>query len=236
MSTETFYEQVGVAMTCRSYKEYEEMFMLDESLLGKGPILDVAGGASSFSTKANEQGYDAFAVDPLYNLSFEEMMCKGQKEMQEASEKLNKSLSSFSWESYGSLAKHIEIRKHSLDLFLNQYQEKKANKRFVYGALPDLPFNNETFSLVLCNHFLFLYEEQFDFNFHLQAIQELIRVTKKGGEIRIYPLVNFRGERYPYLNKLLDTLSRESLSVKTINTLFRFVPAATEVLIIKKAD
>ncbi|AQX54807.1 hypothetical protein A2U94_11940 [Bacillus sp. VT 712] len=236
MSKETFYEQVGVAMTCRSYEEYEKMFVLDDNLLRKGPILDVAAGASSFSASANEQSYDAFAVDPLYNLEFEDMMCKGQKEMQEASDKLERSRSNFSWESYGSLAEHIQIRKQSFDVFLTHYQEKEVNKRFVCGALPNLPFNNETFSLVLCNHFLFLYEEQFDFNFHLQAIHELIRVTKKGGEIRIYPLVNFKGERFPFLNELIETLSDENLSVKIISTPFRFVPTATEVLTIKKAD
>ena len=46
--------------------EYEKMFMLQfEDLVGKR-VLDVAGGASSFTTEARQRGIHAEAVDPLY--------------------------------------------------------------------------------------------------------------------------------------------------------------------------
>ncbi len=34
------YEQVGVAMTCRSYQEYVDMFSRTDEILLMGPILD----------------------------------------------------------------------------------------------------------------------------------------------------------------------------------------------------
>ncbi|RAV19096.1 methylase, partial [Paenibacillus contaminans] len=33
-----FYEQIGVAMTCRSFEEYVLMFALDEDKLKEGPV------------------------------------------------------------------------------------------------------------------------------------------------------------------------------------------------------
>jgi len=234
MSRAEFYEQVGVAMTCRSYGEYEKMFLLEDDFLKKGKILDVAAGASSFVAEANERGYDAVAVDPLYDLTVEQMTLHGQKEMKEATKKLAKNMSSFSWDSYKDLEEHDTIREDSFKLFLNHYKENSIKKRFITGNLPNLPYDDETFSLVLCNHFLFLYQEQFDLEFHLQAIREMIRVTKKGGMIRIYPLVGFKNERYPYLNELAETLNDKNTVVKTADTRFRFVPAATELLTINK--
>ena len=117
MSKAEFYEQVGVAMTCRSYGEYEKMFLLEDDCLKKGKILDVAAGASSFVAEANERGYDAVAVDPLYDLTVEQMTLHGQKEMKEATEKLAKNMSFFSWDSYKNLEQHDKIRENSFKIF-----------------------------------------------------------------------------------------------------------------------
>ena len=117
MSRAEFYEQVGVAMTCRSYGEYEKMFLLEDDCLKKGKILDVAAGASSFVAEANERGYDAVAIDPLYNLTVEQMTLHGQKEMKEVTEKLAKNMSFFSWDSYKNLEQHDKIRENSFKIF-----------------------------------------------------------------------------------------------------------------------
>jgi len=162
------------------------------------------------------------------------MTLHGQKEMKEATKKLAKNISSLSWDSYKNLEEHDKIREDSFKLFLNHYKENSIEKRFITGTLPNLPFDDETFSLVLCNHFLFLYQDQLDLEFHLQALREMIRVTTKGGMIRIYPLVGFKNERYPYLDELVEALNDENAIVKTTETTFRFVPTATELLTINK--
>ncbi|WP_342748205.1 hypothetical protein [Desmospora activa] len=88
MSTE-HYEQIGVAMTCRSFDEYQTMFALDHGVMSQGEILDVAAGASSFVAEANGRGYAAFAVDPLYKLSSEEIKERGGDEIVSTTEKID---------------------------------------------------------------------------------------------------------------------------------------------------
>lgn len=234
MSKNAFYEQVGVAMTCRSYEEYEKMFDLNLEQFKGEKVLDVAAGASSFTTSAYHKGYDAYAVDPLYNLSVEEMRKHGEEEIQEASRKLKKGARTLLWDSYNTLEEHDKIRRDSFSLFMEQYTQNEKEQRFFHGALPHLPFSDHTFALLLCNHFLFLYEKQFNFEFHVKALKEMIRITKKGGEIRIYPLVGFNHEIYPYLNNLIETLENDHVKIKLLPTTFRFMPKATEMLVIYK--
>ncbi|WP_377918321.1 hypothetical protein [Bacillus songklensis] len=62
----------------------------------------------------------------------------------------------------------------------------------------------------------------------------MIRVTKKGGMIQIYPLVGFKDEEYPYLDKLLETINDERVVAEKVKTNFRFLPSATHVLTISK--
>lgn len=234
MGNAEFYEQVGVAMTCRSFQEYEDMFMLDEQLLQKGRILDVAAGGSSFVAELRKRRYDAAAVDPLYKLSAEEMNMFGNKEIDITTQKLDKIKHQLVWDSYKSLEYHNEIRIKSFQQFLEDYEKDGKKETYITAALPSLPFADETFSFVLCNHFLFLYQEQFDYEFHLRALNELLRITKKGGVIRIYPLVGFKNEPYPYLNQLIDTLEHQGVEIELTPTNFCFLPTATHFLHIKK--
>ncbi|WP_040984733.1 hypothetical protein [Oceanobacillus jeddahense] len=76
--------------------------------------------------------------------------------------------------------------------------------------------------------------EQFDYDFHLKAINELIRIAKKDGVIRIYPLTGFKNEPYPYLDELIKTLSSNNVEMELKSTNFRFVPSATHFLNIRK--
>jgi hypothetical protein len=63
----------------------------------------------------------------------------------------------------------------------------------VAGALPELPFEDQSFNLVLSANFLMVYApladggmhngDDFGLDFHLRAFQELARVTR--GELRV---------------------------------------------------
>lgn len=234
MSKTDYYQQLGVAMTCRSFKEYEEMFSLDGPLLKSGKILDVASGASSFVAELSKRGYDAVAVDPLYRLTLDEITTLGKSEIEIATKKIANAEHLFVWESYANLESHNQIRLHSFQQFLESYQNEHREEKYIPAALPTLPFEDETFSLIICNHFLFLYQEQFDYDFHLNAINELLRITKKDGVIRIYPLVGFKNEMYPYIDKLTETLSHSGNEIELTSTKFRFLPSATRFLNIKK--
>jgi SAM-dependent methyltransferase len=88
------------------------------------------------------------------------------------------------------------IRLAAMERFLEDYDAGKAAGRYVEGALPSLPFDDETFDLALCSHLLFLYSDQLDVAFHLAALQELLRVAR---DVRIFPLLALNCELSPHL-------------------------------------
>ncbi|MGJ9381894.1 hypothetical protein [Salipaludibacillus sp. CF4.18] len=234
MNKKELYAQSGVAMTCRSFKEYEEMFELDVATLAKKAILDIAAGASSFTSELNQRGCNAIAADPMYRLSTEEINILGEEEMRIASQKLSKSENLFVWDYYQNLENHERIRKMSLKQFIASYKNDKSKTMYVPANLPRLPFEKDVFSSVFCNHFLFLYEAQFDYTFHLKAMKELIRVTQRNGSIYVYPLVGFNDEVYSHLKELIQEVEKTGASVEMIETAFRFLPSATHFLKITK--
>jgi SAM-dependent methyltransferase len=239
------YPQMGVAMTCRSFEEYHDMFQLNDQVLHRGPILDVASGASSFTAEARRQGLNAYAVDPLYRLSYDEISALGKKEQEEVTGKLKGLQHAFDWSYYGSLERHHKGRVASLKRFLEHYRLDREGEQqdspsiYRAGSLPQLPWENESFSFILCSHFLFLYGQSFDDPFHLSSIRELVRLLKPGGELRIYPLVDLAGQPHPRLQSIINevTALRESddpISVKLMDTPFRFLVGANQVLSVQK--
>jgi SAM-dependent methyltransferase len=234
MELKSFYQQAGVAMTCRSYEEYVKMFDLDNmQLLGKR-VLDVSGGASSFTAEAVLKGILAEASDPLYMKSAEELGSHGKEEIKVSTAKLAGLLHLYNWDFYGTIERHQAGRERSLNLFLEDFTRADSAARYHTGSLPELPFKEESFSLVLCSHFLFLYEEQFDYAFHLAALRELLRVCKKGGEVRIYPLLNFRTEPYGRLDDLLRVLEERGAAVQLLESQLPFIPNSKQFLQITK--
>ncbi|RTE09554.1 methyltransferase domain-containing protein [Paenibacillus whitsoniae] len=234
METKRIYEQAGVAMTSRSYAEYEKMFMLQtEDLIGKR-VLDVAGGASSFTADARQIGILAEAADPLYAMSAAEIEAHGRAEIEVVAAKMEKLTDVYDWTYYGSVERHKAGRIAALERFLADYESSDQAERYYAAALPELPFEHSSFDFVLCSHFLFLYEAQFDFEFHLAAVKELLRVCKPGGEVRIYPLLSFRTEEYSRLADLLDELAWNGFFAQKGEADLPFLPNSHQFLSISK--
>ncbi|WP_261301905.1 methyltransferase domain-containing protein [Paenibacillus andongensis] len=234
MEQKRVYEQVGVAMTSRSYAEYEKMFMLQtEKLIGMR-VLDVAGGASSFTAEARQLGIFSEAADPLYEKSAEDIAEHGLQEIEIVAAKMEKLVDVYDWTYYGSVDNHKTGRVKSLKQFVNDFSSKEAAVRYHAACLPSLPFAEASFDLVLCSHFLFLYEEQFDYAFHQAAVRELLRVCKPGGEVRIYPLLNFRTVEYSRLSELINEFTNEGYLIEKRDACLPFLPNSHEYLCIIK--
>jgi hypothetical protein len=228
------YEQVGVAMTCRSFTEYEKMFVLEKEVLEQGVILDIAAGASSFTATVKSKGIKAHAVDPLYQKSIAEMVEHGRNEITISTEKLAKLTEAMDWSYYGNIELHRENRLKSLEVFMEDYAKADAKDTYYPSALPELPFAANTFSLVLCSHFLFLYQAQFDYLFHLNAVMEMYRVCQAGGQIRIYPVYDLKGAPYSYLEQLINHLNELGALVELRASQLPFLPGSTHYLNIRK--
>ncbi|RED65607.1 class I SAM-dependent methyltransferase [Cohnella lupini] len=230
------YPQAGVASTCRSYEEYRLMFGLTETDLERmGPVLDVAGGASSFTAHLNAMGFPAVAVDPFYAGETEEVIAMARKEIEVSSAKLAAMSDIYDWSFYGSPGNHRAMRERSLELFAEDFRKTEARKRYYSASLPSLPFENDAFGLILCSHFLFLYADSFDREFHQAAIKELFRVLRPGGELRIYPLINLKWERYPFISDILREL-KDLAQEEYLPTALPFTPVPSPLLRLVKSD
>ena len=204
----------------RTLGEYQAMFDLDLSHLQNKRILDCPGGACSFTTEMRAKGYAVTAADILYNLPPEELTEKGQQDMETVLAKLDGLEDLFTWDFYGDVAALAKNRRAAFSVFANDYQTHWQKSRYIHAALPTLPFEDNQFDVTLSAHFLFLYDDRFDYDFHRQAILELIRVTAK--EVRIFPLLGLDIQKSPFVERIIQDLSSDSLSLEVVSIPFEF--------------
>ncbi|MBH5318214.1 class I SAM-dependent methyltransferase [Paenibacillus sp. GSMTC-2017] len=228
------YEQVGVAMTCRSYDDYLCMFRLTEDDLAQGAILDIAGGGSSFTAEARKRGYEAFAVDPRYGADVVKLVSEARQEIETSTAKIEALKEHFDWSYYGSVDLHRRGRISALNKFAEHVGLVGSGQHYIDGKLPELPFENNTFSNIMCSHFMFLYGAQFDFAFHLQSIREMLRIIKPNGHIRIYPLTTLQFQPYERLDELIGIISEEGGIVEQKESQLPFIPGSKHYLHIQK--
>lgn len=230
------YPQQGVAVTCRSFEEYVRMFSLDEEQLSEGSVLDIASGASSFAAEASAKGFAVHAVDPRYGENPEQAIETARREIETSTQKLAVMQEQYDWSYYGSLELHRKRRELSLKRFAEHYRSERNKRNCVYkaGELPNLPAADNTYAFVLCSHFLFLYHEQFDLEFHRRSFADMLRVCKPGGKIMVYPTVTLRYEPYPYLDMLIDEWEKVDVQVQFRSTGLPFIPAVNRIVCLIK--
>lgn len=228
------YEQTGVAMTCRGFDEYIRMFDLQISDLEGGEIADIAAGGSSFTADALDKGYSATAFDPRYGQPAEAWVNEAASEIETSTAKLAAIADIYDWSYYGSIERHRERRAASLAKFAADVAREDRKGRYVAGALPSLPAEDGRFGLVLCSHFLFLYARQFGYEFHRDALLELLRICRPGGQIRIYPLRSLHWEPYDRMDDLLAELEAAGAGTAFFRSRLPFIPGSTEGLLITR--
>ncbi len=209
-----------IAFFGRTYAEYLDMFGLDEAMLASGRILDCPGGASSFTYEAYRKGFDVTACDALYGLSAVNLFDKGQKDISHVFEKFDEVSRLYVWNYYRSKDHVMTLRKKALDLFVEDYSGCTAEGRYIPAELPNLPFADGTFSLVLSAHLLFLYNDRLNIEFHKASLRELLRVCS--GEVRIFPLVGLDAKLYPQINEILDFVAAEGVDAEIVKVPLEF--------------
>ncbi|MEB3305061.1 MAG: hypothetical protein VKL58_02470 [Cyanobacteriota bacterium] len=153
-------------------------------------VLDCPGGPGSLPALLRSHGCAVTAVDPLYDLPLEELR-------RQAIDDLDTSMAVQA--AGGDLRPDFNLeacrQEHlrTLEIFLADLEAHPGSYRA--AALPELPFADGSFPLVLSGHLLVSYApcrdggllagEGLDLEWHRRALAELCRVS--GGEVRLYP-------------------------------------------------
>jgi hypothetical protein len=202
----------------RSYQEYIRMFDIAEADLSK-KILGCGDGPASFNSIMHKNGKQVVSIDPVYQSSREEIERRIKETYDNVISQTKNNRDKFIWETIKSIDELGAIRMAAMKEFLADYDRGKDEGRYIYGELPELPFADNTFDLVLCSHFLFLYSDNLSLDFHVQAIREMCRAGK---ETRIFPIVDVNSKRSVHIDPLKEYIQRMGWTAQEIKVDYEF--------------
>lgn len=220
-----------IAFIGRTYSEYMDIFNLDEALLAGGPVLDCAAGPSSFTAEARKKGFDVQACDALYSEKSFELFKKGEADIRHVFSKFDEVAHQYSWDYYSDKDHVMDLRRKALGGFIKDFGRQKHRGVYTEASLPDLPYPDNAFRLVLTGHLLFLYSDRMDLALHIRCLEELIRVS--ADEVRIFPLLGLDAEPYGQLDDILKFLGTKAVEASIVEVPFEFLIGGNKMLRIK---
>lgn len=224
--TGTVLEPEPVPFVGRALAEYEQSFALDLPALKGRDVLDVGAGPSSFTAEAAARRIDAVAVDPLYGDPGGSLRGRIEQDYASVGARARPKARAFRPSGFPWPAAEAPDRRGAAERFLQDYETHFVHGRYVSGSLPQLPFFDGTFDLVLCGHLLFTAPARFGFDWHVAACRELVRVS--AATVRIYPLCAPDGRTYPGLARLRRELRAGGIASQ--------VAEAGAMLVLRRAD
>ncbi|BAZ99098.1 hypothetical protein tca_01039 [Methanothermobacter sp. EMTCatA1] len=213
----------AVVFIGRGLREYIDMFNLDPLELEGTRILDCAAGVSSFRSEMHDRGFNVTALDPLYRRTPDEI----KKMAYESFRRYTTNHRDFLRDLKVDGRPVEDYRRMVLSRFLDDY--KRNPSWYIAGELPDLPFEDGEFDLVVSANFLFLYEDLLDYSFHAESVREMLRIGK---EVRIFPVYNIhRRKRSVHLKPLMDEFNDYDMKIRKVK--YHEETGCNEMLIIK---
>ena len=207
------------------------MFDLDDAAL-KGKILSCADGPASFNVELHKSGHGVVSVDPLYHYSKEEIDGRIQVAREIIVADTLKHLDDYRWDDISSVEELERRRLGSMALFLEDYEKGLSQGRYLPQSLPSLDFDERSFDLALCSHFLFTYSEQFSCSFHLDSILEMLRVAN---EVRIFPILNMDRRPSGHLGPILSGLGDSGYHAAVVKVPYEYQRGANQMLRVNRA-
>jgi hypothetical protein len=227
-------ELPSVSFFGRSLAEYAQFFALDIPALRGRDVLDVAAGPSSFTAEACARKINAVALDPFYGAEADVLAGQVEDDYTRMFAQMRAKPRLFKFKTFPSIDAAELDRRAAAARFLGDYAVHFPHGRYVSGALPRLPFFDRTFDLVLCAHLLFTYARRFDFEWHLAACRELVRVT--ADEVRLHPLCGADGKPYPGLARLRRELRAEGIASEVVAVDYEFFAGSNSMLVLRRAE
>jgi hypothetical protein len=210
----------------RNLAEYCAMFDLspnDRQL----SILGCGDGPASFNVEGTAQGMRIVSVDPLYEIRASEIRERIDTTAREVAAQLRSPRDDFVWTHFADVDELIAARLAAMEQFIADYDLGIAQGRYVTGGVTDLPFHDNSYDLALCSHLLFLYSEQHNLAFHLQALRELARVAE---EVRVFPLLEMGATESRHLRAVMMALPRMGLRADKVRVPYEFQRGGNEML------
>jgi len=214
----------------RTLLEYKEMFNLTENDL-KSKIVGCGDGPASFNAELTSLGGSVISVDPTYVFSKEQFSSRIDEVAEVVMAQVRQNADAFVWKNIANPNALYEMRMSAMKQFLEDYDAGKKEGRYIEASLPHLPFKEQEFELALSSHFLFLYSEHLDEQFHKEAIAEMLRVASK---VRIFPLVTLSGEVSPHLEPIMEYFDANGYVCKVVKTRYEFQKGGDEMLQIER--
>jgi hypothetical protein len=211
----------------RNFDEYTRMFDLTIPDLGLR-ILGCGDGPASFNVECNQRGGHVTSIDPLYHFGLETIKKRIAETYHDVLDQTRAHQDKFIWDTIPSLEALGQIRMQSMCRFLDSYESGKADKKYIPGELPVLPFDDKSFDLALSSHFLFLYTDNLTFDFHIASIREMLRVAR---EVRIFPLLDVNAQESRYLRGVLGGFQGYKLEICKVN--YEFQRGGNKMLVLR---
>lgn len=202
----------------RSFYEYVKMFSLTPADLNR-KILGCGDGPASFNSELTKRGGNIISIDPVYSFSADRIRQRINETRDYVTDQTRKNQDKFIWKEPESIEELAELRMSAMNKFLEDFPAGITQKRYLAGELPSLPFDDKEFDLALCSHLLFLYTDNLSLEFHLKSLAELCRVSS---EVRVFPLLDFNGNRSQYVDSVLDFLKAEKLDAMEVKVAYEF--------------
>lgn len=210
----------------RSFEEYVNMFHLSEGDLNR-TILGVSDGPASFNAIMHQRGCEIISIDPLYQFSAVQVRQRIRETYDIVLDQVRENQDRFVWNTIPSVEELGRIRMEAMEVFCDDLEKGKIQGRYIEGALPDLPFEDQSFELILSCHFLFLYSDNLDLDFHIESARELMRI---GREVRIFPIVDYNSVRSPYVSPVIDDLRSLGITCSIEDVPYRFQKTGNQML------
>ncbi len=230
MSAQTYRGLGDIIVTARPFDEYLAMFDLRPTDLSTTTALDCPAGASGFAAGARAVGCEVTACDPVYvdMTTHGELVARARRDTAFGNQYVADTLDTYVWGFFRDLDDHLSRRMAAVDAF---DRDRLANPdRYVMGALPNLPFSDDAFDLVLSSHLLFVYPDHFDAQAHLDGAMELARVAS--GEVRMFPLVDTTTRPWPGLDALRRGLAARGHATEVRPVPYEFIRNGHAMLVI----
>ena len=214
----------------RNLEEYKSMKLYDDADRDK-KILGCGDGPASVNHTLSKIGVDIISVDPIYQFSKSQIIQRIEETSALVGKQLRANKDDFVWKNIADVETLIEVRLAAMQEFLSDYETGKSEGRYLHEELPALSFDRDKFDLAWSSHFLFLYSEHFDLDFHKKAVLEMLRVAK---EVRIFPLLDLNNQKSPHLEPLLAFLKEKDYEYSIEKSEYEFQKGAFEVLKIRR--